>query len=281
MALTDDPTILWTIAPYTLAILGGVVAGIVNTLAGNGSAITLPILMFTLGLDVRQAWGTNRVGVLLASLVGAGTFKQSGVLESKGILWMLVPTVVGATIGATVATFLDAEAMHWVIAIVMVFILVVVLTQPKRWIKQKGQKDLQAFEEVLDNPRKLSRTISFFFVGVYGGFIQMGVGFLLLAVLVLQARYDLVKANAIKVVIVMAFTIPALIIFHCKGMVEWPIGLLLAAGQCVGAWIAARFASRHPRADVWIRRLLIVMIIVVLIKLFGIDNQLVSSLHSV
>ena len=249
---------LGTIGLYVLAIVAGVVAGAVNTLAGSGSALTLPMLVM-LGLSAPEANATNRVGVLLSSLVGTRTFKQKGVLETKGVPWLIVPAGVGSIVGAIIATRLDKEDMKLVIAAVMIVLLVMIITQPNRWIREHREPIL--------NHRSLSTQAIFFFVGLYGGFIQAGVGILLLAALVLNAHYSLVRANAIKVLLVFAFTIPALIVFSLHDQVRWGFGLFMAVGQCSGAWMAARFAADHPQANVWIRRLLIVLIITFLIRL--------------
>lgn len=243
---------------YVAAVFAGALAGFINTLAGCGSAITLPALLL-LGLDSTEANATNRVGVLLASLVGASTFRQGGVLDSRGIKWLIAPTLAGALVGTGLAMRLGKREMDIVIAAVLVFMLALILIQPKRWLRDEG--------EARTDHRGLLTALIFFGIGAYGGFIQAGVGVLLLAALVLRAHYTLVRANAIKVILVFALTLVALGLFAWQGLVHWRIGLLMATGQCTGAWLAARFASRHPQANVWIRRLLIVIIVVALARM--------------
>ncbi len=265
---------------YALAIVAGVFAGVVNTLAGSGSAITLPVLVF-LGLSPTAANATNRVGIFLASLIGARTFKKGGVLETHNLPWLIVPAVIGGGFGAWVATSMDNASMHWLIVGVMVFMLVLLLANPKRWIEEHEHPDT--------NHRRFTSALMLFGIGFYGGLIQAGVGVLLLGALVLKARYSLVKANAVKVVIVFCLTVPALLVFIYSGQIDWIIGLVMAIGQGVGAWLAATFAVNHPQANVWIRRLLIAMIIVMLAKLIffsspedqaprGRDGELIEQL---
>jgi uncharacterized membrane protein YfcA len=252
---------------YTAAVLAGALAGVVNTLAGSGSLITLPMLML-LGLSAELANATNRIGVVLGALVGAQTFRKGGHLSIRtgNLAWLAVPAIAGSIIGALVATRLDAQAMQQVIGVVMVIMLVVILIKPKRWLIDPPS--------VEPNHRDLLTVLLFFLIGVYGGFIQAGVGIFLLAALVLRARYSLVQANALKVLLVLVFTVPALAVFIAKGQVYWRMGLLIAVGQCLGSWAAATFATKHPQANVWIRRLLILIVCLAILKMFGVVDIL-------
>lgn len=245
---------------YALAILVGALAGFINTLAGSGSLITLPMLMF-LGLPATDANATNRVGVLLAAMVGARTFRKSGHLDTKQIGWLLVPSLIGSVIGAQLASTLEPQVMRHVITGVMVLMLVVIIAKPQRWLREQSDQNR--------NLAKLSTVLIFFGIGFYGGFIQAGVGILMLAALVLHERFTLVGANALKLILVLVFTAPALAIFMIADQVHWPLGLLMATGQCVGAYVAARFATGHPQANIWIRRLLILIVVASIIKLLA------------
>ena len=256
---------------YVAAVLAGALAGGINTLAGSGSLITLPMLIF-LGLPANATNATNRIGVVLGALVGTRTFHKGGQLSIRpgNLVWLLAPAVVGSIVGAYVATRLDADEMKRVIGVVMVVMLVLILAKPKRW--------LTAPPAVEPNHRNVLTVVVFFLIGVYGGFIQAGVGIFLLAALVLGAGYSLVQANALKVLLVLAFTLTAAATFIRlePRLMHWRLGLLLAVGQCVGAWVAAVFASKHPQANVWIRRLLILIVSVSILKLFGVLDYLWS-----
>jgi uncharacterized membrane protein YfcA len=142
----------------------------------------------------------------------------------------------------------------------MIAMLVVILVNPKRWLRA-SDLDWQM-------PWYLMVPV-FLILGFYGGFIQMGMGVFFLAVMVLIARYDLIDSNAIKNVVVALYTAVVLVIFHLKGMVVWPIGLTIAIGQASGGWLAGRFATRIPGASRWAYRLLILVVIVSIFKLFG------------
>ncbi len=254
-------TTVLQVAVYPGAVLAGAMAGFVNTLAGNGSALTLPMLMAH-GLNADVANGTNRVGVVLSSLTGTVTFRRKGALDLRHFGWLLVPTALGGTVGALVAVELEEAQMRIAIGFVMVIMLILVLANPGKWI-QDGVAEPRV--------RRLRSVLSLFVVGAYGGFIQAGVGILLLAALVLGCGYGVVRANPLKVLIVLCLTVPALAIFVGAGQVHFGFGLLMASGQATGAWLGARFAIGHPKANIWVRRLLIVVLIAVIVKLLVLD----------
>lgn len=239
-------------------ILAGFGAGFINTLAGSGSLITLPLLIF-LGLPANVANGTNRVGVLFQNIVSTGSFHQQKMLDVRGGLILSVPAIVGSVLGAQIAVNLDEELMRRTIGALMVVMLVVIVTKPKRW--------LQGRPEALTERPGLLQILIFFAIGVYGGFIQAGVGVFLLAGLVLGVGYDLVRANAVKVLIILAFTIAALAVFILNDQVVWSLGILLAIGNALGGWAAARMAVE--RGAVFVRWLLIAVIIVSAAELLG------------
>ena len=231
---------------YPLVVLAGFFAGVINTLAGSGSLITLPVLIF-LGLPATVANGTNRVAILLQNLVGGSSYQRRDVLDGPGALRLSLPALVGALLGAQIAVNLNEELMRRVIGIVMLLMLFVILLRPQRWL----QGEIQSLVG-WPNAKQL---ITMFAIGVYGGFIQAGVGIFLLSALVLAIGYDLVRANAVKVVIVLVFTLFALIVFVRNDQVDWGIGLLLASGNMLGAWMATRWAV--ARGSAWLRRVLL------------------------
>lgn len=249
-----------------LAVIGaGFIAGFINTLAGSGSLVTLPLLIF-LGLPANVANGTNRVGVVPQNVVGLSSFGQHKVLNLKHGLLLSLPAVVGAVIGAQIAVNLNEEAMRRTIGVLMVAMLVVIFVQPKRW--------LQGRPEHVQDKLNWKEMLIYFAIGIYGGFIQAGVGIFLLAGLVLASNYDLVRANAIKLLIVLCFTIFALGVFVLNDQVRWGIGFILAIGNMLGAWVAARMAVN--RGAEFVRWLLIAVIIISAAKLLGVFELIAS-----
>lgn len=246
---------------YPLAILAGFAAGFINTLAGSGSLITLPLLIF-MGLPANVANGTNRVGILLQTVAGVEGFRRRGVLPVQSALWLALPSVLGSIVGARIAVDLDERTMERAIGVVMLIMLVVILARPQRWLEGHAGARITGFD--------WKQFVLFFAIGIYGGFIQAGVGIFLLAGLVLGAGFDLVRANGVKNLIVLIFTLFALLVFVFNGQVAWSVGLIVAVGQIAGAWFAARFAV--AKGAVWVRRLLIAVIVVSVVQLLGIGE---------
>ena len=242
---------------FPLVILAGLACGFVNTLAGSGSLITLPLLIF-LGLPANVANGTNRVAILFQNMVAVRSFHAQKVLDFKRGKWLLVPAIIGAVLGAQIAADLDERMMRLAIAVIMVIMLVVILVNPKRWLEDTTSK--------LGSRVGFVEIVAMFGVGVYGGFIQAGVGIFLLAVLVLVSGYDLVRGNALKVLVVLGFTPLALVVFVLNDQVVWSIGLTMALGNMVGAWLGARAAAKGGAS--FVRMVLIGVIIVSSLKLF-------------
>lgn len=213
-------------------MLVGVAAGVVNTLAGGGSLLTLPALMM-LGLPAGVANGTNRLGVLVQSVTAAWRFRAAGALDGRAALRLLPATTLGAALGAWGSLQLGEVGLRRAIAVVMVLVVVAVWTRPQRLLRGAGGGLPPAVRHAV-----------FFGIGVYGGFVQAGVGVLLLAGLVVAGGLDLVRANAVKVVLVMIFTIPALLVFAAEGAVAWIPGIALAGGSALGGALGTAIALR-------------------------------------
>jgi hypothetical protein len=248
---------------YPLLLVAGFVSGFVNTLAGSGSAVTLPVLIF-LGLPAHIANGTNRVAIVLQNVSGVWTFRQRGALDLRGAMWLSVPAVLGSALGAQVSLRLDEATMRQVIGVVMLMMCVIILLRPSRWLHG-------AVESMATHPN-WKHMLLFFLIGMYGGFIQVGVGIFLLAGLVLGIGYDVVRANAVKVAVVLAFTLVALAVFVLNGRVQWREGLILAVGSMAGAWVGARFAVE--KGALWVRRLLIAIVLFSAAHLLGVSELL-------
>ncbi|MBA7574939.1 putative membrane transporter protein YfcA [subsurface metagenome] len=242
------------------AVVGiGLLAGFVNTLAGGGSALSVPMLIF-LGLPANVANGTNRIAILLQNAVGTASFAKERVLDLKVGLRLGLISVIGAILGAAIAVNLNEFIMRRTIGVVLILILILVVFKPDFWIKSRvgGHKGRHQF---------LSYTV-FFLAGIYGGFIQIGTGFFLLTGLVLFEGLNLVKANAIKVFIILLYTPLALLVFILNDQVDYKLGLVLAIGNMAGAWIGSKVAVK--RGPKFIRWVLIVALAGSSIKLFGI-----------
>ena len=222
---------------YVIIVLAGFLAGFINTLAGAGSLITLPLLIF-IGLPANVANGTNRISVLMQSIVGTVKFKQEKLFEWGETIEYLIPSVVGAVLGANMAVTISADAVNLAVGAVMVVMFFVILLDTERWLK----------DQVVLNHKKgmrIVRVFVFFLIGVYGGFIQAGVGYLLLAGFAFLSGGSLIKSNALKVLLTMVFTLFALIVFVVNNQVDYLVGIIMGSGSMVGAWIAAHLAIKN------------------------------------
>ncbi|MBN1240165.1 MAG: sulfite exporter TauE/SafE family protein [Gammaproteobacteria bacterium] len=235
----------------------GFASGFINTLAGSGSLITLPMLI-VLGLPANVANGTNRVGILVQSLVSVATFRRRGALDVGGSLESVALTTIGAAAGAALAVDLDEALLRRTIGVLMIVMLGVVLLRPGRWLAGHATGARSSW---------WIRWPVFLAIGVYGGFIQAGVGIFLLAGLVLGAGYNLVGANAVKNLIVLIFTVAALAVFVVNDQVRWGLGALLAVGSAAGAWLAAHLAVE--RGAPFVRWALIVILALSAVALLG------------
>ncbi len=248
-----------------LAVVGaGFAAGFINTVAGSGSLITLPLLIF-LGLPATVANGTNRVAILLQNVVGVASFRQQRVLDWRTGVILSIPAVIGSLIGAQIAVELDETLMRHAIGVLMVLMVIVLIVRPSRWLT--GRPELVGRPGVM-------QLIVMFGIGVYGGFLQAGVGVFILAGLVLSVGYDLVRANAVKVLIVLAYTPFALAIFIYNDQVHWEAGLTLAVGNMLGALVASRMAVK--RGAGFVRVLLIGVVLVAAAELLGVVDFFVQ-----
>lgn len=248
---------------YVLVVLVGVFAGFLNTLAGSGSVISLAMLMF-MGLPANIANGTNRIAILLQNIVGVASFKKQKVFSYKEGIWLAIPAIVGSIIGASLAVEINEEIMKKTIGGLLIFLFFIILYKPDAWVK--GQAGL------IRSKPSVMQVIIFFFIGLYGGFIQAGVGFFLLSGLVLGAGFDLVKANAIKVFIVLLYTVFAIGIFIINDQVDYKIGFILAAGNMIGAYIAANFAVSWGAK--FVRYILLIVIVFASLKFIGVYEML-------
>jgi len=245
-----------------IAIIGGFLAGGINTLVGSGSAITLSILTEVMGLPPNVANGTNRVGVIAQGMTSTASFYKNGkfdiVLKSKFFITLIT---VGAFAGVYVATIISNDAFKEVFKYLMILIFLVILVKPKRWlIKTQLEKNLHPFLAVP----------IFLALGFYGGFIQMGMGVFFLAIMVLVAKYSIMDSNVVKAFSVCIYTLIIIWYFHYKGLVDWEIGGILAIGQAIGGYLTAEFASKSKHADFWAYRFLVVIVFLIILKLFGI-----------
>lgn len=243
---------------FHVAVFGaGLAAGFLNVMAGGGSLITLPILLF-LGLPVAVANGTNRVAILAQNVAAVSSFRRQGYVEIRTGLVYALATIPGALAGAFVATRVSDGLFRGLLAGVLA-LAVLGLVVPRRRSGHAGER--------VSAGRRVVALLGFLGIGFYGGFIQAGVGFLLMLVLHQVLLHDLVRTNMHKVLIVLVFSVPALLVFIMTGNVDWVTGAVLAGGNVTGALVATRISvtrgERPIRAVVAVALLLMAVRLVV------------------
>jgi len=243
---------------YTFMFIVGCLAGIVNTLAGGASIFTLSTLLF-FNLPVTLANGTNRLGILVQNFTGSYTSYKGGKLNFRKSLRFIIPSLLGAVIGARLAVKINEEMLEIVVGVLMLGVLILMMLNPKRKYKVGSQE------------KKMNKWLNFaifFAIGFYGGFVQAGIGLIILVALFKGANYGLIRGNAVKMLIIFLYTIPVFLIFVYNDQVHWPYAILLAVGQLAGTLFTDKYLVQHPRVSIWVRWVLISMIVLSIIKSF-------------
>ncbi|MEK6153655.1 sulfite exporter TauE/SafE family protein [Flavobacteriaceae bacterium 3-367] len=242
---------------YVLLVGVGFTVGFINTVAGGGSLLSLPVLIF-LGLPPSVANGTNRVAIVIQTALATAGFKSKGVSTFPFNLYLGISALLGAILGAYIAVDIKGETFNKILAIIMIAVVLIIIFKPKISIGE--------MQERLTGKYLWIGIIAFFFFGIYGGFINAGLGFIIILFLHYVNRLTLVKANATKVAVVFIYTLSALAVFVLNDKVDWKVGLILAMGNGTGAWIASRFSVK--KGDGFIKTFLVVMVVIMAVKLW-------------
>lgn len=246
---------------YILLIAVGFAAGFINTVAGGGSLLTLPTLIF-LGLPSSVANGTNRVAVIIQTALATAGFRSKGVSTAPFNIYLGISAFIGAIIGAQIAVDIKGETFNRILAIVMMVVVCIILFKPKM--------KLAEMEERITGKYLWIGIIVFFFFGIYGGFINAGLGFIIILFLHYLNRMSLVRSNATKVAVVFIYTLAALAVFIVNDKINWVMGLILALGNGSGAWLASRVSV--DKGDGFIKAFIVVMVFALSIKLWFFNN---------
>ena len=248
-----------------LILVTGIVAGFMNTLGGGGSLLTLPMLIF-LGSPAAVANGTNRIALMVQNIVGVSNFRRKGFFYPKLGIILAIPAIFGSFLGARLAISIPEELFQKILAVIMIVVLVLILTRPEK----KFLKEIEG--ENLSTARLVVSIFVFFGVGLYGGFINAGVGFIIIVALTLITGMSLVKINSLKLFIVLIYISSSFIVFIIHGKVDWILGFTLAIGNALGAYLGSNFAV--SKGDKWIRVFIVIAILSMSAKLFGLFNFL-------
>lgn len=239
-----------------IIIITGFVAAFLNTVGGGGSLFSVPILTF-LGLPITSANATSRVAILFQNISAVGGFRSKGIeLPWPYSLYLGLSSLGGGLIGALLASRIQDDIFNKIFVAVMIFSVFLILYDPFR---SKGS-------EKLDFKSQITGSICFFFIGIYGGFVQAGIGFLVIAVLSVVNNLNLVKSNYVKVFAAIVYTAVSVAVFAYEGKIEWITGLILAIGHALGGWYASRWSVN--KGEIWIKRVMIASIILMAVYLW-------------
>ena len=211
----------------------GILVGFINTLAGGGSSVLYPILMF-MGMPIHMAIGTSRVGFLSQGIFSVAGFKSKGVFLFPFNVYVAIAAMLGGLLGAWAALQASAENLTHILAFIMLLIAGIILLQSKiKPIESKFR---------IKGKYLIVSIIVYFFIGMYGGFIQAGMGFMIILAGTIINHFSLTQANSIKALIVLVLTIPTLYMFYVKGYVDWEAGIFIALGTAIGSWLTSRWS---------------------------------------
>lgn len=236
----------------------GAIAAVINVNAGGGSSLTLPALIF-LGLDSATANGTNRIAILMQNVSSVYTFKKAKYEQFNLSMKLSLITLPGAVLGALVAIQISDEVFNTILGIIMIAITLTMIFPTS---KSKTNDDTE------NKKITIPLLLTFVVVGFYGGFIQIGIGFVLMAILNKMMHFSLIYVNMHKVFIVFILTIPALLIFIISGNVNWYWGISLGLGNALGGWWGTKHSIK--KGDKFIKTILVVAIFIMALKLMKI-----------
>ena len=242
---------------YLLLIPIGFIAGFLNTIAGGGTLLTLPTLLF-LGLPAPIANGTNRIAILIQTFTAVKGFKSKGVSTYPFSLYLGISAFFGSLLGAKLAVNITGELFNKILAIIMVMVLTTILLNPK--------KNYTELPERITGKHLYISIFIFFFLGIYGGFINAGIGFLMLLVLPYVNQLSLLKSNVTKVFVVAVYTIGAVLVFAYEDKINYPLAFILTIGNASGAWVGSRWSVKKD--DKVIKLFMIITISSLAVKLW-------------
>jgi uncharacterized protein len=240
-----------------LLVIAGVIAGWVNTIAGGGSLLTVPALMWY-GLPADLANGTSRLAVLAQGATAVVGFRKAGRLEAH-LLWPIaVPSMLGAVLGAYAATLVPNSVLTPLIVATLIVMAGTMFLNPAALAPPEGAAPI-------DPRRSPTAALALFVAGLYGGFLQAGVGVVLLVVFASLLHIDLVRGNGLKVAVIFLYSIVVVLVFTTHAKVAWTSGAALALGQMIGAALGVRFAI--TRGQQAIQKALFVVIVLMALAL--------------
>jgi uncharacterized membrane protein YfcA len=227
--------------------LSGIASGFLNVVGGGGSLITLPLLTL-LGMDLGVANGTNRIAILMQNITAVRSFYKDKVLPVKLSLLCAIPATIGSIVGTYVVVSMPQTLLKKIVGALLLVMAFFIVAKPSMWSGRKKER--------LNVPLIV---LAFLGIGFYGGFIQAGVGFFFVFFTAVLLGLDLVRNNALKVLIILLYTPFSLMIFLFNGKVQPLAGFVLGMGSMIGAQLGAKFAVK--KGVNWLRYILLATVV--------------------
>jgi len=218
-----------------LLIVTGTATGFLNVMAGGGSMLSVPMLIF-LGVPGTIANATNRIAILPQTLSAVLAFKRKGFGHFRLSLSLTACTIPGTILGASLAARVPNDQFNSLLAVIMLIVLIV-MSLPQVKTIERGQQP--------SSKRLIAGHALMVLIGFWGGFIHIGVGFLIMPALNRVMQFDLITTNAHKVFIIMCYTAVALLVFSTQLELIWEYGIALGIGMSIGAWLAANMQIKQ------------------------------------
>jgi uncharacterized membrane protein YfcA len=237
----------------------GCVGGFLNVMAGGGSLLTVPIMIF-MGIPGPVANGTNRIAIVAQNIAAVSAFAKQGFANFKLSLSLAIAAIPGAIAGAWVAANLPEQDFNTMLAVIMGIVMMVMSIKP-------AKKSIQSHREHIPSKNQLiAGHVLMVAAGFWGGFIQIGVGFIMMPILHRVMGLDLVTTNSHKVFIALVYTTVALFVFATQLQLYWMHGIVLGIGMAAGGVYGARFQIHKGEKSIkWVLNLVLVGFIVKLL----------------
>lgn len=242
-----------------ILVISGLFVGFINTLSAGGTVISIALFL-ALGMPANVANATNRVQVLVQSLGASLMFRQKKLIETQRIVRLAIPTMIGAIVGSLFAGILTQNIFPYVMGGILLMMIFLMFYKPKLLFEDNHQK--------IEKPLTFINYLTFFAIGIYGGFIQVGTGYFLILASTAMLGYDIIKTSALKVTIMFFYTLVAIGVFILDSQIYWQYGLLHSLGGVFGSWIATKFALK--KGANFVRWVIIIVIILTALNLFGV-----------
>lgn len=249
-----------TIENFIILFFTGISVGFINVISAGGSLISLPLLIF-LGLPTSVANGTNRIAIMVQNIFAFMGFLKKGLVKWKLSLLLSIPAIIGSLIGAELAIDLSDDIFNNIIAFIMIGVIILILLKPHQLIKIRNGS--------FSFMKKTALIFSFLIVGFYGGFIQAGVGFLIIAFLTILAdHFKLVEMHSLKTIVTSIYLLISTVIFVINDQINWPYAIVLAIGSGIGGWTGSKFAITVSEKFLQITMTIVILLLAGILLLF-------------